>query len=259
MREANMDAKRFYSRSHMLYRAANQLLYPRRCPFCGRVLGFVPVCEECVDLRDALERRPSKRLEFSEHYLGAIDGAAAVFHYEGVVREAILRAKYGGERWTADELGVYVANYLFGGTFTCKRGVAVPEEMHAAGLEYDVVVPVPASSGHRGYNVPHRIALPIAKALGRPLLPLALKRRRFDRHQAGLPLEERLANVAGAFSAVQPERLEGKRVLLVDDVITTGATVAACGQAILDAGAESVFAVSVATPKEKSEKSKNAT
>ena len=98
----------------------------------------------------------------------------------------------------------------------------------------------------RGYNVPERMAQPLAHALGLPLLPKALCRVRAGRHQAGLSLDERLENAAGAFRAQEPELVEGKRVLLVDDVITTGATAAACAQALLDAGAHSVFAVAMA-------------
>ena len=90
------------------------------------------------------------------------------------------------------------------------------------------------------------LALPLAKAMEVPLAPQALERTRAKRHQAGLPLEQRIANVAGAFRAAQPQQLEGKRILLVDDVITTGATAAACAQALLDAGAHSVFAVAMA-------------
>ena len=96
---------------------------------------------------------------------------------------------------------------------------------------YDCIVPVPATSRRRGYNVPERMAQPLAHALGLPLLPKALCRVRAGRHQAGLSLDERLANAAGAFRAQEPELVEGKRVLLVDDVITTGATAAACAQA----------------------------
>ena len=75
----------------------------------------------------------------------------------------------------------------------------------------------------------------------------ALGRARTGRHQAGLSLDERLVNVAGAFRVLEPDNVDGKRVLLVDDVITTGATAAACAQALLDAGAQSVFAVALAT------------
>ncbi|MFR3304920.1 MAG: ComF family protein [Faecalibacterium prausnitzii] len=84
-------------------------------------------------------------------------------------------------------------------------------------------------------------------ALGIPLYPKALGRTRAKRHQAGLPFEQRLANVAGAFRVTDTELVEGRKVLLVDDVITTGATAAACTQALLAAGAESVFAIALAT------------
>ena len=70
---------------------------------------------------------------------------------------------------------------------------------------------------------------------------------RSTRRQEGLSLDERLANVAGAFRVARPEAVEGKRILLVDDVLTTGATASACAQALLDAGAQSVFAVALAT------------
>lgn len=88
---------------------------------------------------------------------------------------------------------------------------------------------------------------PLAKAVGVPLAANALGRTRTGRHQAGLSLDERLVNVAGAFRVLEPDNVDGKRVLLVDDVITTGATAAACAQALLDAGAQSVFAVALAT------------
>ena len=114
-------------------------------------------------------------------------------------------------------------------------------------LGYDCIVPVPASGRARGYNVPQLMAVPLARALGIPLYPKALGRTRAKRHQAGLPFEQRLANVAGAFRVTDTELVEGRKVLLVDDVITTGATAAACTQALLAAGAESVFAIALAT------------
>ena len=91
------------------------------------------------------------------------------------------------------------------------------------------------------------MALPLARALDVPLYADALAPARKKQHQAGLPFEERLANVAGAFRMAEPDCVEGRKVLLVDDVITTGATVSACAQALLDAGAESVFAIALAT------------
>ena len=92
-----------------------------------------------------------------------------------------------------------------------------------------------------------QLAQPLAEALDLPLETKALGLARRKDRQAGLPFEQRLANVAGAFRVQDPDLIEGRRVLLVDDVITTGATAAACPQALLAAGAESVFAIALAT------------
>lgn len=229
-----------------LLQAAGQLLFPRRCPFCDRVIGFVPECGECAQaLKPLLLEK--KRLAPGTHYFGALDGAAAVYRYKGCVREAVHRLKYHGRQCYGADLGNAMVRALFGCTFSRKYGILFPERVDFSLLEWDVIVPVPKSSRSRGYNVPLLLAKPIAQGLGLPILPEALQRRSFSKHQAGLPLEERLANVAGAFAAADPGAVEGKRVLLVDDIITTGATAAACTQALLDAGAQSVFAVALAS------------
>lgn len=243
-------AARFYAPGRVRLRQLRQLVYPRRCPFCRRVLGFVPVCTDCAQALEQLERKPSRRLDPAEHYFGALDGAAAPFVYHEEVRSAILRAKYQGESWTAVQLGCWIARLLFGAEIQLKAGVAVPQRQEALGFEYDLVVPVPSSRRGRGYNVPALMALPVARALGLPLEQEALVRVHKNRPQAGLSLDERLVNVAGAFRAREPGSLEGKRILLVDDVITTGATASACAQALLDAGAQSVFAVALAAAAE---------
>ena len=223
----------YYSRPARLARQMRQLLFPRRCPCCRRVLGTLPFCEVCTPRLEELRRGPVMRLDASRHYLGALDGAAAPYRYEG-------------ESWTAVELGVEMTARLFGAEVEMHFAEPVPGLVSGAAIGYDCIVPVPATSRRRGYNVPERMAQPLAHALGLPLLPKALCRVRAGRHQAGLSLDERLANAAGAFRAQEPELVEGKRVLLVDDVITTGATAAACAQALLDAGAHSVFAVAMA-------------
>ena len=123
----------------------------------------------------------------------------------------------------------------------------LPELVEGMSLGYDCIVPVPASGTARGYNVPQLMALPLTRALGVPLYPEALGRTRAKQHQAGLPFEQRMANVADAVRVTDLDRIEGRKVLLVDDVITTGATAAACAQALLAAGAESVFAIALAT------------
>lgn len=240
----------YYCTPRWALRQARGLIYPRRCPFCNRVLGSVPRCPDCAGEVDALRRKPGIRLDASQHYLGELIGAAAPFRYEGCVRRGILRAKYQGAPWTAVELGVLLAELVFGSEIRMRGAEPQPQLVQTAKLGYDCIVPVPASGNKRGYNVPALLALPLERALDIPLYPQGLCRVHAKRRQAGLPLEERLANVAGAFRAADPDLVEGRRVLLVDDVITTGATAAACTQALLAAGAESVFAVAVATVEE---------
>lgn len=182
----------YYSRPARLARQMRQLLFPRRCPCCRRVLGTLPFCEVCTPRLEELRRGPVMRLDASRHYLGALDGAAAPYRYEGVVRSAILRAKYEGESWTAVELGVEMTARLFGAEVEMHFAEPVPGLVSGAAIGYDCIVPVPATSRRRGYNVPERMAQPLAHALGLPLLPKALCRVRAGRHQAGLSLDERL-------------------------------------------------------------------
>lgn len=238
---------RYYSAPRRALRGVRQILYPRRCPFCNAVLGSIKICPDCAEEVEKLRRKPGIRLDASQHYLGELLGAAAPFRYEGCVRQAILRAKYQAAPWTAVELGVVLAELAFGSEIRMSGAEPVPQRVEGAKLGYDCIVPVPASSRRRGYNVPERIAQPLAEALDLPLEKNALCCARRKKRQAGLPFEQRLANAAGAFRVRDPDLVEGRRVLLVDDVITTGATAAACAQALLAAGAESVFAVAVAT------------
>ena len=187
------------------------------------------------------------RLDASQHYLGRLAGAAAPFRYEGCVRRGVLHTKYHAAPWAAVEMGVWLAKLAFGSEVRMSGAELLPELVEGMSLGYDCIVPVPASGTARGYNVPQLMALPLTRALGVPLYPEALGRTRAKQHQAGLPFEQRMANVAGAFRVTDQDGIEGRKVLLVDDVITTGATAAACAQALLAAGAESVFAIALAT------------
>lgn len=112
----------------------------------------------------------------------------------------------------------------------------------------DQVIPVPLGPGRlnqRGYNQAALLALFVAAENDWRYLPQALIRQRDTKSQVGLSVEERFANVEGAFLA-DPRQVEGRHILLVDDVATTGATLAACSQALKEAGAQTVYAVTLA-------------
>lgn len=152
--------------------------------------------------------------------------------YRDPLRQAILRAKYQRDLG----LGEILAGLL-------KR---LLEEQ---GWMLDLIVPVPISSSklrERGYNQVDLFARPLAWSLGLPYQDHILQRIHEDISQVKLPAEARRLNVMKAFQVINIRPLEGKRVLLVDDVATTGSTAEACANILLDKGATSVHIATLA-------------
>lgn len=117
------------------------------------------------------------------------------------------------------------------------------------GWNTDLVVPVPMHPNRRlrrGYNQAELLSLPLARRLSLPYYPDALSRSRETPSQVGLSREERLSNVTNAFTGNE-EVLDGRVVLLVDDVCTSGATMTACAQTMMQCGAQAVFGLTVTT------------
>jgi ComF family protein len=107
-------------------------------------------------------------------------------------------------------------------------------------LPADLIMPVPLHRWRllrRGYNQSALLAQAVGKELALPVDLLTLRRLRSTRPQVGMTREERLKNVRAAFAVTEPKRITGKTILLVDDVLTTGATLHACSEALLAAGA----------------------
>ncbi len=159
--------------------------------------------------------------------------------YRGRLREAVRRLKYGREVHLAAPLGERLGREVFGQrhrSWSDGRGFGLDGEFH-------LVVPVPlhpSRLARRGFNQAALLAAPVADALGVPHAPGVLRRLRHTPAQAGLGRARRLANLIGAFAA-DPHAVGGRTVLLVDDVLTTGATAAGCTQALLEAGAFRVY------------------
>ncbi len=210
--------------------AVLDLLVPPVCPGCGTEGELL--CPAC---RRALEARASAPA-------GVAIGLAATVPppllqlewcaaYVGPVRAALHALKYGGETRLAVPLGA-----------------AVARRWARAGAGGDLLVPVPihpARRRERGYDQAELLAAAAADRLGLPVVT-ALERRRATVAQFELGRGERARNVAGAFGVVEPAAIAGRWVVLVDDVVTTGATLVACAEALLQAGAAAVSAVAVA-------------
>jgi ComF family protein len=154
----------------------------------------------------------------------------AAFLYGGAIAQAVTRFKYEGRTDLARPLADLLWHAIEPRALVHSGSVVVPVPLH------------PSRLAERGYNQSALLARRIARRLASPCLPLAIARSRDTPRQASLGRDERLANVAGSF-AVTPsgcDRVRGAAILLVDDVTTTGATLEACGVALLAAGARTV-------------------
>ena len=204
------------------------ILFPPKCAFCRRRLrpGENGMCEAC---RASLPYRSPAREKGPDF----VEAVCAPLKYEGTVRDALLRYKFDGVTAYARLFGELVAD--------CVRE-------NLAG-EYDLISWVPLSSERlreRGYDQAMLIALSAALALDDVAVETLRKTRNAAPQSGTGSAAERRANISGAYEIIDPERVQGKHGLLIDDIITTGSTVSECARMLGLAGAESVVCASVA-------------
>lgn len=221
------------------------LVYPRRCPFCDEVIGRNTKCSQCEQELGGLWLSVP-RLPLTEHSLQPLSGAAAILKYEGAAQDALLRMKNGGRASYAPLFAAEMARRIFGCEIVQQRGVLKLEKGPPL-RQYGLVAAVPPSpDSRRSYNVPDLLAKNLAEYLGAQYEEGILSKIRSTGKQESKSAKQRLQEIKGTYRVQNPQLVEGRRVLLVDDVITTGGTVSECAKMLLQAGANEVFAVSVA-------------
>ena len=218
-------------------------LFPPLCVLCNRPPLEYPLCERCRRALEVLRLKPPLcRLCGGplEGYrcprcarLGKVflDRGASVFRYAGTAREAIEQLKYGRVTDLAPVLGEYLAQGL---TQLPQADLLIPVPLH------------PARIRERGFSQTLLLAREVGKITGIPVDNRSLVRTRHTRSQMGLSREARLTNLRGAFRA-QGSHLRGIRVVLLDDVITTGSTMNECARALKKAGVQAVYGLSLAS------------
>ncbi|HPI14166.1 MAG TPA: ComF family protein [Spirochaetota bacterium] len=221
--------------------ALADVLFPARCSSCGRPAPYASnlLCRECRDaigpLGDHCDRCSGVETADGCGFCGnrrfyPIRHIAAV-EYDGPVEKALHGLKFSGRR----RLHLPLAELLLA-------------SITKAACEVDVVTAVPmnrAKKWKRGYNQSELIARHMARELGRPFVPL-LKENPRSRTQRKLHIRERFLNVLGRYRAINRAAALGKRVLLVDDVLTTGATINECARMLTEGGAAGVISATVA-------------
>ena len=199
------------------------LIFPPQCGGCGRV--DFRWCETCFDDLQAIP------VIFESSPQEGLAGVGASGLYDGVLKRAVQAFKYNG----AVELAAPLAERL---TVTLER----------RDWAFDFIAPVPLSVNRlaeRGYNQADLLGQRVAERMNIRYWPDALRRERDTEQQARLNVQQRADNVKDAFAAADAAN---QSVLLIDDVVTTGATLKACAEALKNARAAAVYAITAAAP-----------
>ncbi len=227
------------------------LIFPPRCIACGAILerhAPLPFCPPCTEgihfIRSPLCPRcgiPFPATEGEDHLCGeclATERPYAVARAVGLYEETLLTAihlfKYRGRIGIGEVLGGIMADFAGGQWDMTAFSLIIPVPLHRKRLR------------ERGFNQAVILARAIAKRFSLPLDFMTLRRELFTAPQVGLGREERSANVRKAFAVRKPEKIAGRRILLVDDVATTGSTLTECASALMRAKAEAVAVLTLA-------------
>ncbi len=206
-----------------------ELLFPRKCVLCGRLLAQdeTDLCRNC--------RVNASMCENTSRPIAYLDQWTAVWYYEDHVRESLLRYKFGGREHYAKSYGRMLAMKIY--------------EMHLP-ITYITWVPISGRRRlRRGYDQSELLAKAVAKELGLDVVR-CLKKVRHNKAQSSISnADRRRANVMGVYKIQNPNKISGASILLIDDILTTGATISECAKTLRFAGASHVYGAAVAAGK----------
>lgn len=204
-----------------------RLIFPCKCVLCHRLLtkDQTDFCHHC--------RQNTETFKKSKHNIPFVAHWTALWYYKENVRKSIHRFKFGFRRHYAEIYARHLAIKL--------------SDSLAADADILSWIPVsPLRKLKRGYDQSELLCRAIANELGMPATPV-LKKIRNTPPQSGLKgIDQRRANILGAYKPMKSVNLSGKRILLIDDVVTTGATGSECAKTLLIAGAKEVYLAAIA-------------
>lgn len=203
-----------------IFRRILHLLYPNRCPVCGEIIGESDdFCDKC----------PQSFTKYGDDFsLVNADGFYSAFEYNDAISPAVMLLKDG-----------------ICGNAAYALGNALAERLSECSADIIISVPMYRSDKlKRGYNQAELIAARISEILGVPVCRNAVVKIRRTSAQKNLSRSERMTNLNGAFKIAKPEKIRNKRILLIDDVCTTGATLNEISKLLKENNAACVYCAS---------------
>ncbi len=212
---------------------------PRFCPSCKEKLKpdekyVCPGCLSKIKLADEERLLSEYKRKFEQDKIISGFSSHFVFEKDKELQNIVHALKYNQRFLTGNFLGMHVGRSLNSVFKKWRINLILPVPLH------------PLKKAERGYNQSLYITKSLSREVKIPFSTRILKRVRFTQSQTTMTLKERQKNVQGAFKVLHVERIKGKNILLIDDVITTGATISECGKVLLNAGASKVYAASAA-------------
>lgn len=235
----SQQLSRDYRRLHLLWKILDWI-YPPRCATCGKwgerwcitcQRTVKPIVQSDICPLCGMPQAEAEMCAECTTYQPVYTALRSWGNYEGTLRSAIHRLKYHSDIGLSESLAKPLIELL-----------------HDLNWQVDLVTAVPLSrqrQRQRGYNQAALLARWIGLSTGVPYEPKILIRLKDTSSQVGLHAHQRRENVAGAFQA-RSSGVSGKRVLIIDDVTTTGATMQACAQALLNAGSAQIYGLTLA-------------
>lgn len=210
-----------------MYKEIIDFLFPDYCGFCNRKIYKRYTCEICLNILEYYRGKVCFTNSEQTYY----DKLVCAFPYEGLPKSKMLQFKFDGKKYISRSFGEIL--YL---------------KLNKYNIDANLIVSVPISSKRcfeRGYNQSEYIAKYMAELSKIKLEKNVLAKTKENRRQSELMANERIENVRNVFEVKKKELIKGKKIILVDDIYTTGATINECSKVLKEAGASEVIATTI--------------
>lgn len=203
-----------------------QIIYPKQCLICGK-LNIDTICNKCLkEIKPVMKMEQYKNKNFNEHLY--------IFEYEGIIRKKIIDYKFKDKAY----LNELFAKIILKNEKICRKI-----------KKYDIIISVPIHKKRkteRGYDQSELIAIKLAKELNVELIKNNLVKQKHTIAQSTLSKEQRQQNVKQVYKLMNKQKIQNKKIIIIDDIYTTGSTVEECSRILKQNGAKEILVLTIA-------------